>query len=182
MARRNRAEVVVADEIGVYHCVQRVVRRAFLCGVDPRSGNSHERGHWGHPRIEAQAELWGPEFGSNAEGSDCANPQHPPSRRQRERCLTAITRIENQKSLDHGAPAAKPPDGMIARPYAFTSRRGVPLTSASLARQREDLLPDVIGQMHAPRPQELEWDPDARYDPEFLCLQEKAKRSGLGDP
>src|SRR5208337_2377344 len=40
MARRNRAEVVVADEVGVYHCVQRVVRRAFLCGVDPLSGNS----------------------------------------------------------------------------------------------------------------------------------------------
>ena len=40
MARRNRAEVVVAEEIGVYHCVQRVVRRAFLCGVDPLSGNS----------------------------------------------------------------------------------------------------------------------------------------------
>ncbi len=38
MARRNRAEVVVADEVGVYHCVQRVVRRAFLCGVDPLSG------------------------------------------------------------------------------------------------------------------------------------------------
>ncbi len=46
MARRYRAEVVVADEIGVYHCVQRVVRRAFLCGVDPLSGNSydHRRG------------------------------------------------------------------------------------------------------------------------------------------
>src|SRR5271166_1103409 len=40
MARRNRAEVAVADEVGVYHCVQRVVRRAFLCGGDPLSGNS----------------------------------------------------------------------------------------------------------------------------------------------
>ena len=28
MARRNREEVVVADEIGDYNCVQRVVRRA----------------------------------------------------------------------------------------------------------------------------------------------------------
>ncbi len=37
MARRNRAEVVVADEIGVYHCLQRVVRRAYLCGVDSLS-------------------------------------------------------------------------------------------------------------------------------------------------
>ncbi len=35
MARRNRAEVVVADEVGVYHCVQRVVRRAFFAGSIP---------------------------------------------------------------------------------------------------------------------------------------------------
>ncbi len=42
MARRNRAEVVVAEEIGVYHCMQRVVLRAFLCGVDPLSGNSYD--------------------------------------------------------------------------------------------------------------------------------------------
>src|SRR5271166_2972200 len=42
MARRNRAEAVVTDEVGVYHCVQRVVRRAFLCGVDPLSGNSYD--------------------------------------------------------------------------------------------------------------------------------------------
>jgi hypothetical protein len=38
MARRNRAEFVVADKVGIYHCVQRLVRRAFLCGVDPLSG------------------------------------------------------------------------------------------------------------------------------------------------
>jgi len=37
MARRNRTEVVVADEVGVYHCVQRGVRRPFLCGVDTLS-------------------------------------------------------------------------------------------------------------------------------------------------
>lgn len=42
MARRNRVEVVVADEVGVYHRVQRVVHRAFLCGVDSLSGNSYD--------------------------------------------------------------------------------------------------------------------------------------------
>ena len=40
MARRKRAVVAVADKIGVYHCVQRVVRRAFLCGVESLSGKS----------------------------------------------------------------------------------------------------------------------------------------------
>ena len=39
MARRNRAEVAVADEVGVCRCVQRVVRRAFLRGADPLSGH-----------------------------------------------------------------------------------------------------------------------------------------------
>jgi hypothetical protein len=60
MARRNRAEVVVADEVGVYHCVQRVVRRAFLCGVDPLSGNSYEhRRSWIRDRLESLAGLFG---------------------------------------------------------------------------------------------------------------------------
>jgi hypothetical protein len=42
MARRKRADVVVEDEVGVYHCIQRVVRRAFLCGVDAVTGNSFD--------------------------------------------------------------------------------------------------------------------------------------------
>jgi len=42
------ARVVVADEIGVYHCVQRVVRWAFLCGVDSRSGDG----------LQVSAESW----------------------------------------------------------------------------------------------------------------------------
>jgi hypothetical protein len=63
MARRNRAEVVVADEIGVYHCVQRVVRRAFLCGVDSLSGNSYEhRRTWIRDRLESLAGLFGVEI------------------------------------------------------------------------------------------------------------------------
>jgi hypothetical protein len=63
-ARRNRAEVVVVDEIGVYHCVQRVVRRAFLCGVDPLSGNSYDhRRTWIRDRLESLAGLFGVERG-----------------------------------------------------------------------------------------------------------------------
>ena len=63
MARRNRAEVVVADEVGVYHRVQRAVRRAFLCGVDPLSGNSYNhRRSWIRDRLELLAGLFGPEI------------------------------------------------------------------------------------------------------------------------
>ena len=63
MARRNHAEVVVADEIGVYHCVhcvKRVVRRAFLCGVDALSGKSYDhRRAWVRDRLESLAGLFG---------------------------------------------------------------------------------------------------------------------------
>ena len=67
MARRNRAEVVVEDEIGVYHCIQRVVRRAFLCGVDPLSKQSFDhRKDWIRDRLEALAGLFGVEIAAFA--------------------------------------------------------------------------------------------------------------------
>jgi len=67
MAGRNRAEVVVADEVGVYHCVQRVVRRAFLCGVDPLSGNSYNhRRSWIRNRLESLAGLFSLEIAAFA--------------------------------------------------------------------------------------------------------------------
>ena len=67
MARPNRAEVVVADEIGVDHCVQRVVRRAFLCGVDSLSGNSYDhRRAWIRDRLESLAGLFGVEIAAFA--------------------------------------------------------------------------------------------------------------------
>ena len=67
MARRNCAEVVVADEVGVYHCVQRVVRRAFLCGDDPLSGISYDhRRTWIRDRLEALAGLFGVEVAAFA--------------------------------------------------------------------------------------------------------------------
>jgi REP element-mobilizing transposase RayT len=67
MARRNRAEVVVADQVGVDHCVQRVVRRAFLCGVDPLSGNCNDhRRAWIRDRLESLAGLFGVEVATFA--------------------------------------------------------------------------------------------------------------------
>jgi hypothetical protein len=40
-----RREIVVEDTVGVYHCIARCVRRAFLCGVDPyiRRDYSHRK-------------------------------------------------------------------------------------------------------------------------------------------
>jgi hypothetical protein len=36
-----RRQIVVEDEVGVYHCIARCVRRAFLCGVDPYTGRDY---------------------------------------------------------------------------------------------------------------------------------------------
>ncbi len=33
-----RQEVLIQGEVGVYHCISRCVRRAWLCGDDPLSG------------------------------------------------------------------------------------------------------------------------------------------------
>ena len=53
MARVNRREVPADEEIRVVHCVNRCVRRAFLCGVDPLTGMSCEhRRQWIRKRIE----------------------------------------------------------------------------------------------------------------------------------
>ena len=37
-----RAHTVSTDQHGMYHCVTRCVRRAWLCGVDPLTGQDHD--------------------------------------------------------------------------------------------------------------------------------------------
>ena len=50
---QSRKTVVSVDEVGVYHCMSRCVRRAFLCGEDPYSGRNYEhRREWVRQRIE----------------------------------------------------------------------------------------------------------------------------------
>ena len=59
MAAYARGQIVVADEVGVYHCIAQCVRRAFLCGVDPYTGRdySHRKG-WILDRLRGLAGLF----------------------------------------------------------------------------------------------------------------------------
>ena len=60
MARIPRKELIDEGEIGVYHCVQRCVRRAFLCGRDPLTGCDYEhRRGWIQTRLEFLAGQFG---------------------------------------------------------------------------------------------------------------------------
>jgi REP element-mobilizing transposase RayT len=54
-----RREIVVHDQVGVYHCVARCVRRAFLCGVDTTTGKDHEhRKEWIRERLQKLASIF----------------------------------------------------------------------------------------------------------------------------
>jgi len=53
------------EETGVYHCMSRCVRRAFLCGEDFYSGRNYEhRREWVRERLELLNGLFAVEGGS----------------------------------------------------------------------------------------------------------------------
>jgi hypothetical protein len=56
---RPRSLIAPPDTPGAFHCVQRCVRRAFLCGTDNYTGQSFEhRKAWVEARIELVAECF----------------------------------------------------------------------------------------------------------------------------
>jgi REP element-mobilizing transposase RayT len=60
MVRQNRRDIFDPNEVGAYHAVQRTVRRAWLCGADPVSGNSFEhRRTWIQNRLEELSASFG---------------------------------------------------------------------------------------------------------------------------
>ncbi len=60
MARTPRREVIDEGQVGVYHCINRCVRRAYLCGEDAVSGCSFEhRKEWVRGRMEELAGIFG---------------------------------------------------------------------------------------------------------------------------
>jgi REP element-mobilizing transposase RayT len=59
MPAYSRRQIVVEGQIGVYHCIARCVRRAFLCGVDPLTGKDHEhRKYWVRDRMRKLASIF----------------------------------------------------------------------------------------------------------------------------
>jgi hypothetical protein len=60
MARIPRKFLIENAEVGVYHCINRCVRRAFLCGTDEFSGkNFDHRKQWIQDRLEFLAGVFG---------------------------------------------------------------------------------------------------------------------------
>ena len=54
-----RGQIVVEDMVGVYHCIAQCVRRAFLCGIDPYTGQDYShRKEWIVDRLRDSAGLF----------------------------------------------------------------------------------------------------------------------------
>jgi hypothetical protein len=54
-----RRQIGVEDQIGVYHCIARCVRRAFLCGMDPYTSQDYShRKEWILDRLRELAGLF----------------------------------------------------------------------------------------------------------------------------
>ena len=60
MARSARGEQFDPLEVSVFHCINRCVRRCFLCGIDPLTGIDYEhRQVWIEKRLEFLASQFG---------------------------------------------------------------------------------------------------------------------------
>ena len=60
MARTPRSELFDENSVGCYHCTNRCVRRAFLCGYDAATGKSfNHRKAWIRDRLEQLAAQFG---------------------------------------------------------------------------------------------------------------------------
>ena len=60
MPRIRRRFLIDPSEVGIYHCINRCVRRSFLCGSDPVSGKNYEhRRQWMQDRIQFLAGQFG---------------------------------------------------------------------------------------------------------------------------
>jgi hypothetical protein len=66
-----RAEIIRPENVSVYHCWNRCVRRAFLCGKDQTSGIDYEyRRDWIRDMEEHLAGLFAIEIGFRGEMSN----------------------------------------------------------------------------------------------------------------
>ena len=67
MPASARRDIVHEECVGVYHCIARCVRRAFLCGTDTYSGRDYShRKAWIIDRLRHLAGLFGIEVCSYA--------------------------------------------------------------------------------------------------------------------
>ena len=72
-----RGQIVVEDMVGVYHCIARCVRRAFLCGIDPYTGQDYSHRKSSRRRAD-RAHSSMPRHAARGAGFRARRPLEPP--------------------------------------------------------------------------------------------------------
>jgi hypothetical protein len=82
MARIARAEVFDPAEVSVFHCINHCVRRCFLCGDDPLTGQKDDhRKQWLETRLRFLAGQFGIDVPGVCHPLEPFSPCAPPSAR-----------------------------------------------------------------------------------------------------
>jgi len=138
MARLARADVFDPAEVSVFHCINRCVRRCFLCGDDPLTGkNFDHRKAW----LEKRLEFLAGQFGIDILGfAILANHFHLVLR-NRPDVVATWDDSEVARRWLHLCPARKMPAGQPAEPTEaeFDSIRCVPEKLAIIRRRLSDI-------------------------------------------
>ncbi len=116
MARTNRRNVLADREIQVVHCINRCVRRAYLCGQDPLTGADYEhRREFIRQRMEFLAGIMGIE----ALGYAVMSNHFHCVLRSRHDVVTTWSDDEVARKWWMLCPARKKKDGSPAEPTEF---------------------------------------------------------------
>jgi hypothetical protein len=108
MARTPRGEIFEEDTVGCYHCVDRCVRRAFLCGSDPVSGKDFDhRKQWLRNRLEQLAAIFGMDV---LDFAVLSNHFH----RIRSQSRSRSSKPKGRRKRWRRAPARTRPDGWLS--------------------------------------------------------------------
>ena len=113
MARLARSDAIDESTVGVYHCINRCVRRAFLCGDDPFSGNNYDhRKTWMQERLEFLAS----QFGIDVIGFSVMSNHFHTILRNRPDIVASWSDSEVARRWWNLFPARRNPDGTPATP------------------------------------------------------------------
>lgn len=138
MARLARAEIFDPLEVSVFHCINRCVRRCFLCGHDPLTGRNYEhRKAWLQRRL---AFLAG-QFGIDVLGFAILSNHFHLVLRNRPDVVATWSDTQVAQRWLRLCPRRKTPDGQPAEPTEseLDSIRRVPARLATIRRRLSDI-------------------------------------------
>ncbi len=163
-----RRQIVIEDTVGVYHCIARYVRRAFLCVTDPYTGQDYShRKEWILDRLRELAGLFSVEVCGYSVMSNHQTTRSMPSR----------TQSSPRRSL---ARRACPPDALRSRPRAISTRRTRhPLASSACENTTVATRRVVSSRLAAAR---ADAPVDSSDRPDCGCLKTFSHLEPLGDP